>query len=62
MRVMSLTDIAQSSFGAGRMTPVTIAGERDNVKSLKAFLSFFKRNHHFLLETFGGDKNFEPSP
>ena len=43
------------------MTPVTIAGERDNIKSLKAFLSFFKRNFQFLLDSFDKNSSYKPS-
>ena len=62
MRVMTLTKSVKSSSGAGRMTPITIAGERGNKESLKAFLSFFKRNQHVILEIFEGDLSFKPIP
>ena len=55
---MSLTKTDESSFGAGRMTPVTIAGERDNIKSLKAFLAFFKTNYKFIIKLFDGDPSY----
>jgi hypothetical protein len=44
MRVMSLTKSVKSSSGSGKMTPVTIAGERGHYEALRAFMAFFKRN------------------
>lgn len=60
MRVMSLTKAVKGSFGAGRMTPVTIAGERKNIKSLKALMTFFKQNYGFIIDIFKGDQGYEP--
>lgn len=54
LRTLSATDTDKSgSFGSGDMTAITIAGERDNIKALKAYMDFFKRNVAVITELFG---------
>ena len=58
LKVLSATKRQEGSLGSGRMTAVTIAGERDSKGALAAYLDFFKRNADVIIELFADtDKN-----
>lgn len=50
---LAATDTDKSgSFGSGDMTAITIAGERDNIKALRVYMDFFKRNTGVITKLF----------